>query len=511
MEQTYRDILEAASERGDKTFFHTVRASSPDLVPTSYAQINDRSKAISHGLLARGLRAGDRIAIAAPNCAEWLELYFGAVRVGLVVVTLNVRYRATELVYMLNNSGAKLVVSAVRDTDFDFEQFYRNEASNFPSVEAVYFINASEPEHDFSRLSVPSDGLLPEPQPDDPAVILYTSGTTGRPKGATLTHRSLLAAAQAQVEHTGLTNRDVTVSAMPLNHVGGITCAIGTTLISGSEIALLPAFSPATIIPALAYYGGTGFGGVPTMWTLVLNDPAFERLDRTRLTRAIIGGSNADPALCARIVEALPNANLVNLYGLSECSGAAIMSAANDDLNTVSESIGVPIPGVEARIADADGGPGELEIRTASVAAGYWELPEQSAETFGNDGWLRTGDIATIDETGHVRLLGRAKEMYVQGGYNVYPVEVENLLAHHPDVMMVAGIGVPDPVLGEVGRYFVIPAADSEPSATDLMDYCRERLASYKVPRQIVFVDQLPMTPAGKIQKATLKQMSTED
>ncbi|HEY1973312.1 MAG TPA: AMP-binding protein, partial [Pseudonocardia sp.] len=260
--------------------------------------------------------------------------------------------------------------------------------------------------------------------------------------------------------------QDAYASAMPLNHVGGITCTITSALIGGSSVLLAPAFSPAGALRDISERGATVFSGVPTMWTLVLGHESFPKRDTSSVRVAVVRGSNADPTLCAAIVAGFPSARLTNLYGLSEVSGACVLSAPDDDAATVAQTLGTPLDGVQARVIDPAG---------ADVAPGA-------------DG----------------ELLGR-KELFLQGGYNVYPVEVENVLTAHPDVAMAAGIGVPHPVLGEVGRYYVLPVAGRRPSAAELAAFCADRLADYKVPRQFEFVEQLPTTPSGKVAKAELR------
>jgi fatty-acyl-CoA synthase len=235
--------------------------------------------------------------------------------------------------------------------------------------------------------------------------------------------------------------------------------------------------------------------------------------DLSSVRIAVAGGSNVDPPLARAIAEAFPGAKVQNLYGLSECSGACVISAPDDDLETVCQTLGTPLSDVEVRVVDPktgeqvpDGSDGELQVRGPSLAAGYWDMPAETAEAFAG-GWLATGDMVTRRTDGHLVLRGRRKEMFLQGGFNVYPVEVENVLAAHPAVALAAGIGVPDAVLGEVGLYFVVPRDPSAPpSPAELTAWCRERLADYKVPRRIELRTELPTTPAGKIAKAQLHQ-----
>jgi fatty-acyl-CoA synthase len=508
------DELRAAAREAPEAVF---LRESTEVV--TFAELDVRVQAVVAGLASRGIRAGDRVAIAAPNGRAWLEVFFGTLRLGAVLVTLNIRYRASELEYMLNQSGARLLVTAAADGDFDFLDFYRTFAGRIPTVEQIVYLQAPAGTGGGRYEDLPAAPAVDPPsraRPADPAVILYTSGTTGRAKGAVLTQGSLLAAAGGQVARTGFGAGEVMLATMPFNHVGGLTCTILAALLARGSVILQPGFSPAAAMHALAEQDVSLFAGVPTMWKLVLN--ALEpRATLPSLRVAIIGGSNAEPTLCRAITTIAPSARLFNLYGLSESSGACIMSAPDDPIETIAATLGTPLPGVATRIVDvnggavADGADGELQIRGGCVAAGYWNLPEQTTATFLPDGWLATGDIVTRRPSGHLQLRGRAKEMFIQGGYNVYPIEVENVLVEHPAVAAAAGVGAPDAVLGETGHYFLTRTPHTPaPTETELQDFCRARLANYKVPRRIEFVDEFPLTPAGKIAKAALRARLTD-
>lgn len=499
----------AAREHGERPFLFE----GPSEI--SFAELDSRADRCARGLVARGVAPGDRVAVAGLNTADWLTLFFGAVRLGAAVVTLNVRYRESELEYMLVQSGARLVVTEEEVGGFDFRGLYAALGPRVPPLESVVYFGASGDDGFPALLAKGERQPQPtfQPAPDTPAVILYTSGTTGRPKGAVLTHGSLLASAGAQAERQETGPGDVLVAPLPFNHVGGITCAILHALVAGAAVALLPTFSPAEALEAAARHRATILAGVPTMYVLMLAEQAKAGHDLSAVRIAVAGGSNVDPPLARAIAEALPGARVQNLYGLSECSGACVISAPDDDLETVCQTLGTPLSGVEMRVIDpatgeqvSDGSDGELQIRGPSVAAGYWEMPAETAEAFGG-GWLATGDMVTRRTDGHLVLRGRRKEMFLQGGYNVYPVEVENVLAAHPAVALAAGIGVPDPILGEVGLYFVVPRdPQAPPSESELVDWCRQRLADYKVPRRLEVRAELPTTPAGKIAKAQLRQ-----
>jgi fatty-acyl-CoA synthase len=479
----------------------------------TFAEFDALTDRVAGGLLARGIRRGDRIGLLGLNTTQWLAAFFGAARIGAVVVPLNVRYREQELSYMLGQSGARMVISTPAIPGFDFAEFFEKFRPQAPGVTDYLFFGEG-----FDALAAaPADPAAPAAArdavtPDDPLMILYTSGTTGRPKGAVITHGSILASARAQAEHFVMTDTDVLLGHLPLNHVGGITCTIMAALVSGGSVALLPAFSPDGALRAIERYKVTFLGAVPTMYVLMLGRDDFADHDVSSVRLCMAGGSNVEPALAESVRRAFPGAPLYGLYGLSESSGACVLSPLDDDPETVARTLGAIIGDFEARVTGPDGAvlpageAGELQIRGGCVTAGYWDMPDETAEVFLPDGWLATGDMVEMEPDGHLVLRGRKKEMYIQGGFNVYPVEIENVLTAHPGVAMAAGIGVPDEVLGEIGRFYVVPRPGAEPpTADELTAYCRERLADYKVPRQFVIAAEVPLTPVGKIHKAQLK------
>ncbi|MFI0447082.1 class I adenylate-forming enzyme family protein [Actinomadura sp. 6N118] len=515
---TVGNVLDDAVAR-DKVFLHD---GDDTITFREFGELADR---VAGGLLARGIRRGDRIGLLGLNTPQWLAAFFGAARIGAVIVPLNVRYRERELTHMLGQSGARMVISVDATPDFDFAASFKDLRAQLPGVsDHVFFGDGGGQAGSFDELiATPAD---PEAlavarravDPADPLVILYTSGTTGRPKGATITHRSILASASAQADHLGMDDTDVLLGHLPFNHVGGITCTVMAALVSGGSVALLPAFSPDAALRAIERHKVTFLGAVPTMYVLMLGRKDFADHDVSSVRMCTAGGSNVEPALADAIRRAFPGAPLYGLYGLSECSGACVLSRTDDDPETVSRTLGVMIGDFEARVTGPDGTvlppgeTGELQVRGDCVVAGYWEMPAETAEVFLPDGWLATGDMVTMEPDGHLVLRGRKKEMYIQGGFNVYPVEIENVLATHPKVAMAAGIGVPDEVLGEVGRFYVVPRPEIEPpSEAELTAYCRDRLADYKVPRQFVVTVEVPLTPVGKIHKALLKERYESD
>ncbi|MDF3881043.1 class I adenylate-forming enzyme family protein [Cupriavidus basilensis] len=483
----------------------------------SFAELDRDSDHLACGLIDLGFCKGDRLGVLGLNQPEWLLAYLAAAKIGAIVVGLSVRYRDSEIEYIVNHAKVRAIIAPAVAGNMDYVAYFASMGERLPSIQRYFFMGRPDlpaSQRLASLLGTPVERVrLDRAQadivPDDPLVLIYTSGTTGRPKGALITHRSQLASATAECSHLGLQPDDLMVLALPLNHVGGLTCGFLAMLLGGGTSLLIPTFSPKQVIADMLTFPPTIVAGVPTMHTLLLREEGIGQLDRQRVRLVITGGANADPNLLQQLQEVFPQARVMNLYGLSETSGAALMSPWDSNFEAIVRSVGKPLPGVELRIVTPDGHdaapgePGELWIRGELSVAGYLDMPDETAASF-SDGWLRTGDLGYCDDCGLVTLLGRSKEMFVQGGFNVYPIEVENALSRHPDVLMVAGIGVPDPVLGEVGLYYVVPKPGAQPSAETLTDYCRMLLADYKVPRQIVFCESLPMTPAGKIMKARL-------
>ncbi|WP_421956188.1 class I adenylate-forming enzyme family protein [Polaromonas sp.] len=483
----------------------------------SWQEVDAVTSKLAVQFQAMGLGKGDRIGVILLNQIEWIYTYFAAAKIGAVVVGMSVRYRDNEIDYMLNDSRIKAVVSPREFSGFDYVKFFAEGRQRFPALQHTIYVG--EPQAgggvNFSDLLAPAKGTARQPagappDADDLVMIIYTSGTTGQPKAAGLTHRSQLASARAQSQHTRMSPDDLMQLAMPLNHVGGITCGVLSMMLAGGSCELVPAFSPDAVLGMMQRHPPTLFVGVPTMITLLLMSPRLATADFSRVRLVIIGGSNVEAALLTRLQAAVPGVSIMNLYGLSESSGAIVMTPWDCSQDELLGSIGKPLAGAEARVVSAAGTDmpvgevGELWFRGASVIPAYVGA-QQSTGTFDAQGWLHSGDLGYLNDAGLIYLMGRQKDMYIQGGFNVYPAEIEGVIAMHPDVLMVAGIGVPDQVLGEVGRYYIIRKEGRNVTEQDIQEFCRNRLADYKVPRQVVFRTQLPMTPAGKIQKAALR------
>jgi fatty-acyl-CoA synthase len=485
----------------------------------TYRDFVRKTDEVATAFIELGLKRGDRIAIIALNQLEWLYTFFAANRIGVGVVALNVRYREAELKYMLNNSSAKAVVSLPEFGGFDYVSFFRQ--SDFPKLEHHIYLGDVDNAMSFRDLfgGVDSEAIgkmEKEVSDNDTSVIIYTSGTTGRPKGANITHKSILSSSKAQTIHTSCTDSDTVMGHMPLNHVGGLSCGILTAMHALASVVLIPVFIPNTVLDAIQRNGATILGGVPTMFQMFFNTN-FDDYDVSSLRLVIIGGSNAPPELLRKIREKFPKAKIMNLYGLSESSGACICSPLEDDVGRLMDKRGMPLLGIplneyEVRVVDDEGKPlpdgevGEIAVKGDCVCNGYIGLEDKTREAF-KDGWLLTGDLG-YKRGNFVYFMGRKKEMYVQAGYNVYPAEIENVLLTHPKVYMVAVIGVKDEFYGEKGVAFVIPKG--EVNEEELREYCAKYIADYKIPKKFVFTTSLPLTPAGKIQKSELLKMYEE-
>lgn len=483
----------------------------------SFHRTNKDTDSLAAWFTAAGVLRGDRIAIIAPNKIEWLYVFFAAAKLGAVIVGLSVRYRDTELDYMLSDSRASMVISLADYAGFDYRQYFsrQEDAGGLPHLRRIVYLAPSEGDvlAAFADLStnVSNDvttGTVAEP--NDLMMIIYTSGTSGKPKAAGLTHHSMLATATAQASHIQAVPDDLIQLANPFNHVSGITCGILTFLLAGGTCELVPMFKAEKVLEMASRRAPTVISGVPTMLTLMLLNPKLSEVDFSSVRLVFLGGANVDQMILERLKIVMPRARLMNLYGMTETSGAIVMTPWDCSPDDLLHSIGQPLEGAQLRVMTADGQPaqdgtvGELWFKGLGVIPGYVGS-EQVQDGFDRDGWIHSGDLAYVDQRGYVFLMGRDKDMYIQGGFNVYPVEMEGVLATHPAVMLVAGVGIPDPVLGQIGRYYIIPRDGCAVTEQELIEYCRTRVADYKIPRQIVFREQLPTTPAGKIQKSILR------
>jgi long-chain acyl-CoA synthetase len=459
----------------------------------TYGQLRDAAAGVAAGLRERGVRPGDRVGLVLPNVVAFPVVFYGALMAGAAVVPMNPLLKSREVEYYLRDSGARLVVV------LDSVAAAATEAAATVGVEAV----TVGPVDPGAALGAPrADVEVTDRSDDDDAVILYTSGTTGQPKGAELTHANLRGNARTTQE-TLLegTPDDVIMGCLPLFHVFGLTCALNAGVLAGSCLTLLPRFDGAGALEIVERDRVTVFQGVPTMFAAMLHQPDASRYDVSSLRLCVSGGS-AMPVEVMRGFEEAFGCIVLEGYGLSETSPVASFNHPHAERKP--GTIGTPVRGVEMRLVDddgrdvAEGEVGEIAIRGENVMKGYWQRPEETAKAI-PDGWFRTGDLARRDADGYYAIVDRKKEMIIRGGYNVYPREIEEALYEHPAVAEAACVGVPHPDLGEevAAAVALKPGAQADPA--ELQAWVKERVAAYKYPRHVWLVDSLPKGPTGKI------------
>jgi long-chain acyl-CoA synthetase len=469
-----------------------------DDMEVSYGLLDEGSARLAAVLAGRGLKPGDRVGIMLPNVPYFGVCYYGVLRAGGVVVPMNVLLKRREVAFYLGDSGAELM--------FAWEGFADD--ANAGAQEAGAECIVVKP-GEFEKLlaGVEPRREVADRAPDDTAVILYTSGTTGTPKGAELTHANLKTNCEITRDMFGIGGDVVTLGALPLFHSFGQTCGMNATLAAGGTLSLIPRFDPGKALEIIERDKVNLFQGVPTMYSALLHHEGHEKFDTATLELCVSGGS-AMPVELMRSFEDAFGCKILEGYGLSESSPVA--SFNRPDRERKPGSIGIPIEGVEMKVVDDDGNEvpqgevGEIVIRGHNVMKGYWNKPDETGDTL-IDGWLHTGDIAKIDEDGYFFIVDRKKDLIIRGGYNVYPREIEEVLYEHPAVREAAVIGVKDDKLGEEVGAAVALKDGEEASAQELRDFVKEQVAAYKYPRRVWFVDDLPKGPTGKILKREIE------
>ncbi len=460
----------------------------------TYEQLDEASARVAGLLRARGVEAGDRVGIMLPNVPYFLACYYGVLRAGGVVVPMNVLLRKREVAFYLRDPEAKLLFAW-----HDFAEDAQAGAED-AGVECVVVTPG-----EFEELLGAADPLeeVHQADDDDTAVILYTSGTTGTPKGAELTHQNLTRNAKIATGLFDLGESTVVLGALPLFHSFGQTCSMNATMSAGGTLTLIPRFDPAKALEIIQRDEVTVFLGVPTMYGAMLHCSEREEFDVSKLEFCGSGGS-AMPVELMRGFEEAFGAKVLEGYGLSETSPVA--SFNHPDRERKPGSIGTPIDGVEMKVVDDDGNPvdqgdvGEIVIRGHNVMKGYWNRPDATEESI-RDGWFHSGDMATVDEDGYFFIVDRKKDMIIRGGYNVYPREIEEVLYEHPAVREAAVLGIPHDEYGEEVGAAVALKEGEEVSAEELRKFVKDQVAAYKYPRHVWFVDELPKGPTGKILK----------
>jgi long-chain acyl-CoA synthetase len=481
-----QNLLDTAAKQGRRPALRM-----GDTVLT-YDQFGDAARRVAAGLEARGVMPGDRVGVVLPNVLSFPIVYYGALIAGAAVVPMNPLLKAREIHYYLRDSGARLVVAAQASAQAVAE------AASGVGIEAVA-VNVAQPDELMAAHATADPATRTD---DDDAAILYTSGTTGAPKGAELTHGNLSGNARTTVQTLlEATPDDVIMGCLPLFHAFGLTCGLNAAVLSGASMTLLPRFDGAATLSLLERDQATIFEGVPTMFSRMLHAPNSGTVDVARL-RVCVSGGAALPVDVMRSFEQTFSCAVLEGYGLSETS--PVVTFNHPAASRKAGSIGTPIAGVEVRLVDDHGKDvpggevGEIAVRGPNVMKGYWRKPEETAEAI-PDGWFHTGDLARQDVDSYLYIVGRKKDMIIRGGENVYPREIEEALYEHPAVAEVACVGIPDPDLGEeVGAAVVLkPGAGADPD--ELREWAKARVAAYKYPRHVWLADSLPHGPTGKI------------
>jgi len=502
----------------------------------SYGELKDRVDAFAGGLLALGIEPGDRVGIWSPNNAEWVITQFATAKLGAVLVNINPAYRLAELEYALNKVGCQALVTADRFKSSDYVSMLRELApeidgsvpgtlcaARLPALRTLIRIGPGEARGFFAFNEALAMGegrhqaalaeFSPRLQFDDPINIQFTSGTTGFPKGATLTHHNILNNGYFNGEAQGLTELDRVCIPVPLYHcfgmvMGNLSCIThGAAMVYPSD-----AFDALATLEAVAEERCTALYGVPTMFIAELSHPEFRRFDLSSLRTGVMAGAPCPIEVMKRCVAEMNMREITIGYGMTETSPLSTQTLRDDPIERRVGTVGRVHPHVEIKIVDDDGRivprgtPGEFCTRGYSVMLGYWDEREKTAQAIDPAGWMHTGDLATMDEDGYCNIVGRLKDMVIRGGENIYPREIEEFLFRHPAIEAVQVIGVPDVVYGEELCAWIKLKAGASATAEDVQAFCKSQIAHYKIPRHIRFVDGFPMTVTGKVQKFVMRE-----
>jgi fatty-acyl-CoA synthase len=490
----------------------------------SYPQFVAEVDAVALGLDALGVGKGDRVGIWAPNCAEWAFVQYATAKLGAVLVNINPAYRTHELAYVLQQAGISVLVSAPEFKTSDYRAMVGEVRDQCPALREVVFLGEPAWDELVATGRAGDRGLLAERETrlsaDDPINIQYTSGTTGFPKGATLTHHNLLNNGFFVGEGCGYTEADRICIPVPYYHCFGMGMGnLAATSHGATMVIPAPGFDPAATLRAVQEERCTSLYGVPTMFIAELALPDFASYDLSSLRTGIMAGSPCPVEVMKRVVSEMGMTEVTICYGMTETSPVSTQTGADDDLDRRTSTVGRVHPHLEVKVVDPATGltvprgtPGEFCTRGYSVMLGYWDEPEKTAEVVDAARWMHTGDLAVMDAEGYLNIVGRIKDMVIRGGENVYPREVEEFLYTHPDVVDAQVIGVPDERYGEELMAWVrLREGAEELTPAALREFCAGKLAHYKVPRYVKVVDSFPMTVTGKVRKVEMRQVSVEE
>jgi fatty-acyl-CoA synthase len=487
----------------------------------TYDELNTEIDLTARGLMALGIERGERVGIWAPNCAEWTIVQYASAKIGAILVNINPSYRTHELAYVLNQSGVRTLISATAFKTSDYMRMVEETRAECAALREVIFLGTD----DWIRLRDDA-GLVPEAElrnrmaaldNHDPINIQYTSGTTGFPKGATLSHRNILNNGYFVTDLIKLGSGDRLCIPVPFYHCFGMVMGnLGCTTHGATMVIPAPGFDPAATLAAIEKERCTGVYGVPTMFIAMLGHPDFAECDLSSLRTGIMAGSVCPVEVMKRVINEMHMAEVAICYGMTETSPVSCQTLPDDDLERRTATIGRAHPHVEVKIIDLDTGetvergqPGEFCTRGYSVMLGYWDDEDKTAEAIDADGWMHTGDLAVMRDDGYCNVVGRIKDMVIRGGENIYPREIEEFLYTHPDIEDAQVIGVPDAKYGEEICAWIRMKPGREPlDAEAVRAFAAGKLAHYKIPRYVHVVDEFPMTVTGKVRKVDMRKES---
>ena len=497
----------------------------------TYAEFGREVERVARSLLALGIDKGDRVGIWSPNCAAWAYVQFAAARVGAILVNINPAYRANEMAYAVNQSGVRLLITAPSFKASDYIERIAEVRAGLPELERVVVIGDR-------RTGVEGDLAWDQflalgeavPAADvqareaalgcyDPINIQYTSGTTGNPKGATLTHHNILNNGKMIAETLRYTSADRVCIPVPLYHCFGMGVGNLGCVVSGATMVYpAPSFEPEATLEAIQDERCTSIYGVPTMFIAQLDHPDFSKFDLTSLRTGIMAGSPCPIETMKRVISDMHASEVCIAYGMTETAPVSFITRPKDSVERRVSTVGQVATDVEAKVVDTETGetvpigtPGEVCTRGYLVMRGYWKNPEATSEAIDAEGWMHTGDLGVMDEHGYLNIVGRSKDMVIRGGENLYPIEIEQVLFQHPAVASAQVIGVPDERMGEELMAWVVLREGASAGEEELRSHCRENLAHFKTPRYWKFVTEFPLTVTGKVQKFRMRDMAVEE
>ena len=487
----------------------------------SYAELAADVDALALGLLATGVSVGDRVGIWAPNCAEWVLTQYAAAKIGAILVNINPAYRTIELEFVLNQSGARLLVAAQRLKTSDYAAMIDEVRPRCAALEQVVLLGtgAWDALLETGRRADPAALAAIELSADDPINIQYTSGTTGFPKGATLSHHNILNNGYFVGELCHYTHEDKICIPVPFYHCFGMVMGnLAATSHGAAMVIPAPSFDPVATLEAVQAERCTSLYGVPTMFIAELAVPDFGRFDLSSLRTGIMAGSPCPVEVMKQVIDRMGMSEVSICYGMTETSPVSTQTRVDDSIERRVATVGRAGPHIEVKVIDPATGravprgtPGELCTRGYSVMLGYWRQPDKTADVIDAARWMHTGDLAVMDNDGYLSITGRIKDMVIRGGENIYPREVEEFLYTHPDILDAQVIGVPDAKYGEELMAWVRMRPGATPlTAEALREFCLGKLAHYKIPRYVYITDEFPMTVTGKVRKVEMRERSAE-